>query len=112
MMKERYRNMMEQMSLSEQAKAAFEQKLETVRPMKKRTRVLRVALIAACACLVLIGGAFAAEFISNAVILEFFAGKTISEQESPRDGYAVTFPSLKQYAVDEFSEELPANLSW
>ena len=60
-MKERYRTMMEQVSLSEKARSAFEQKLERIRPAKKGTHVLRTVLIAVCVCVALIGGTFAAE---------------------------------------------------
>ncbi len=57
-MKERYRTMMEQMTLSESRRTAIEEKL-TERPCCRRNR-LYAAVIAACVCIVLMGGVFAA----------------------------------------------------
>ena len=58
-MKERYRNMMEQMKLSENGRAAIEKKLSTTSKTCRYTP-LRTGLAAACVCLVLMGGVFAA----------------------------------------------------
>ena len=58
-MKERYRNMMEQITLSEDSRSVIEQELSK----NSRTRKfgpLRMGLVAACVCIVLMGGVFAA----------------------------------------------------
>ena len=109
-MKERYRSMMEQAVLSEGTKADLLEKLEQKCPARKGARILRAALIAACACVVLIGGAFAAEFISNAGILKFGELKTpeIEIDIQDWDGYKVRFETLKEFSLDEFSEEFTA----
>ena len=58
-MKERYRTMMEQMKLSESSRVAIEEKLNTTTKTIRYTP-LRIGLTAACVCLVLMGGVFAA----------------------------------------------------
>lgn len=109
-MKERYRNMMEQAVLSEQAKAAFEEKLYSARPVKKGGRILRTALIAACACLALVGTAFAVEAITGIGLTEYFQGKLVSfrpgEEEKPAKGYVMDFTDVISYPIESFSEEV------
>lgn len=109
-MKERYRSMMEQAVLSEEAKADLLEKLERKCPAKKGVRVLRAALIAACACVVLIGGTFAAEYISNAGIVEFEVEMTPEVELDTENwsGYQVRFETLKNFSLNEFSEEFTA----
>ena len=63
-MKERYRNMMEQMKLSESNRAAIEEKLNAAAKTHRYTP-LRVGLTAACVCLVLMSGVFAAGQIAR-----------------------------------------------
>ena len=58
-MKERYRNMMEQMKMSENGRNAIEDKLNAT-AKTNRYSPLRVGFAAACVCLVLMGGVFAA----------------------------------------------------
>lgn len=101
-MKERYRNMMEQVSLSDQAKAAFEQKLDNAHPTKKGVRVLRTALVAACVCLALVGGAFAAEHL---------AGVWLGQVESGEDHTAYQVQAdFGQWKLDEMGRQMRADL--
>ena len=109
MMKERYRSMMEQAALSEKAKADLLEKLEQKRPARKGARVLRAALIAACACVVLIGGAFAAEVLTDAPVITFFqkrANDSSGEFAPYLDGYDVVFPGMKNFSSEAFSSEV------
>ena len=101
-MKERYRSMMEQAVLSEQAKAAFEQKLDNAHPTKKGVRVLRTALIAACVCLVLVVGVAA-----GTILRHISTGELVSATRP--DGtvislYEVTIPITK-LPLDALSAE-------
>ena len=102
-MKERYRSMMEQVTLSEETRSAFEQKLERIRPVKTGARILRAALIAACACVVLVGGAFAA----GQVIRHMSAGEPIFATRP--DGNVISFYELTvpitKLPLDALSEE-------
>lgn len=61
-MNERYRNMMEQISLGEGAKARLLERV-TAGERKRHRAPLRAALAAACVCLGLVGGALAAEAV-------------------------------------------------
>ena len=102
-MKERYRSMMGQVTLSEQARAAFKEKLDNVRPAKKGVRVLRTALIAACACVVLVGGAFAAEQVLRHISAEEPVSATRPDGNVV-SFYKVTAPITK-LPLDALSEE-------
>ena len=101
-MKERYRNMMEQVSLSEQAKASFEKKLDNIRPAKTGIRVLRTALIAACACLVLVGGAFAAEHLAGVWLGQVESGEDHSSYQVQAD--------FGQWKLDAMGQQLQEDL--
>ena len=61
-MKERYRKMMEQVSLDEEAKARLLERV-TAGERKRHRAPLRTTLAAACVCLALVGGALAAEAV-------------------------------------------------
>ena len=58
-MKERYRNMMEQMKMTETGRAKIEKSLAETAKVRPNN-FLRIGLAAACVCLVLTGGVFAA----------------------------------------------------
>lgn len=109
-MKERYRNMMEQAVLSEQAKAAFEQKLDNAHPTKKGVRVLRTALIAACVCLALVGGAFAATYIAGFSAFETYEAGNLIFKNVGRiaySGYRLS-GGMAPIPAQEFSDEVRA----
>lgn len=112
-MKERYRSMMEQAVLSEQAKAAFEQKLDNAHPTKKGVRVLRTALVAACVCLVLVGGAFAATQIAGFYDVSIF--ENLRHEGRSYDGYSLVggcrFVPLDELSLEirKLSEQNPAS---
>lgn len=101
-MKERYRSMMEQAVLSDEARSAIEQKLDRTRPTKKSTRVLRTALIAACACVVLIGGAFAAEYVRGVWLGEATIGEDYSSYQVQAE--------FGQWKVEDMGRELQGDL--
>ena len=101
-MKERYRSMMEQATLSDGARSAFERKLDSTRPVKKGTRVLRAALIAACACVVLIGGAFAAEYVRGVWLGEATAGEDYSSYQVQAE--------FGQWKLDDMGRQLQSDL--
>ncbi len=63
-MMEQYKNMMEQMKLSEHSRSAIEQKLAKHTKTRK-VDPLRMGLTAACVCIILIGGVFAAGRIAG-----------------------------------------------
>lgn len=87
-MKERYRNMMEQAILSEQTKADLLEKLEQKRPARKGAPILRAALIAACACVVLVGGAFAATYIAGFSAFEKYEVGELIFKDVGKRGYS------------------------
>ncbi len=101
-MKGRYQSMMEQVTLSEGAKAAFKEKLNGVRPAKQGTRVLRTALIAACVCLLLVGGAFAAEHLAGVWLGQVESGKDHSSYQVKAD--------FDRWKLEELGEQLQADL--
>lgn len=65
-MKKQYRHMMERVTLGEDKKEEIMNELKETRPVRRFARPLRTALIAACACLALVGTAFAAEAVQTA----------------------------------------------
>lgn len=77
-MKERYRNMMEQMKLSENGRAAIEGKL-TEGAKGHRIDLLRSRLVTACICLALMGVALASGKLAQVVLAEPQSGEEHSE---------------------------------
>ena len=77
-MKERYRSMMEQMKLSENSRAAIEGKLSDV-SKGRRNDPLRLGLAAACVCLILMGGVYAAGQLARVLVTEPQSGEDHSE---------------------------------
>ena len=109
-MKERYRSMMEQATLSDGARSSFERKLDSTRPAKKSARVLRTAVIAACACVVLIGGTFAATYVAGFSAFETYeAGDLIFKDvgKIAHSGYRLS-GGMAPIPVQEFSDEVQA----
>lgn len=76
-MRERYRNMMEQITMSDRARRAVLSGLE--QPVRRRNRPLRAVLTAACACLVLMGTAFAVTAFSGVSVSDFFHDGTAED---------------------------------
>lgn len=106
-MKMEYRNMMEQVSLSEPAKNDILEQLEQKSPAKRRIRPLRVALIAACVCLALVGGAFAvSEFIVEPMDVEIDKGHAFGGEETVHDGYKIESEEVQKFPMGNFSEEI------
>lgn len=102
-MKERYRNMMEQVTLSEKAREAVTAKLEQGQKPKRRPSLVRAAVIAACVCLVLVGGALGAEHFSG-------VWTTGEESGTEQSSYRVN-ADLETRPLEELGEELQADLA-
>ena len=100
-MKMEYGKMMEQVSLSEPARADILEQLEQKSPAKRRIRPLRVALIAACVCLALVGGAFAAHL----------SGVWLGEQIVGEDSSSFRVEAnLVQWEMNDLGEQLQSDL--
>ena len=95
MMKASYRHMMEQVTMDERAKAAILECLEA-RGARRRARPTRTALIAACACLALVGTALAAQIIWSV---------RLEDKQDGNPGYSV-FSDLTLWPVERLSEKL------
>ena len=100
-MKERYRNMMEQMKMSENGRIAIEDKLNAT-AKTNRYSPLRVGLAAACVCLVLMGGVFAAGQLAKVRMGSEQSGVEHSEYQVSVD--------LTQEDEKSFSEALVGDL--
>lgn len=100
-MKERYRNMMEQMKLSENYRAKIEKNL-TEPPNGHRNGFLQIALAAACVCLVLMGGVFAAGQLAKVRMGDAQSGEEHSQYQVSVD--------LTQEDAKAFSEKLLSDL--
>lgn len=79
-MKERYQNMMEQVKLSEAGRNAIAQRL-TERATRARKNPLQWGLAAACVCVVLMGGVFAAGQFAKVLVSEPQSGIDHSEYQ-------------------------------
>lgn len=101
-MKERYRNMMEQMKLSENGRAAIKEKLNAVAKTRRYTP-LRTGLTAACVCLILMGGVFAAGQIAKVRMDNAQSGVDHSQYQVSVD--------LTQEDEKTFSEKLMSDLN-
>ena len=77
-MKEQYNTMMKQMKLSDTGRSAIEKNLTTGGKIR-RTTPLRLGLAAACVCIVLIGGVFAAERLGRVEMNDPQSGADHSE---------------------------------
>lgn len=100
-MKEQYRNMMDQMKLSEAGRTAIEQNLTTSGKLR-RTNPLRLGLAAACVCIVLIGGVFAAGRLARVEMNDPQSGADHSE-------YNVSIDLTQEERV--FSDRLVSDLN-
>lgn len=101
-MKKEYQKMMEQVSLSDHAKNDILEQLEQKSPAKRKVRPLRVALIAACVCLALVGGAFAAGHLSGVWMGEQIVGEDSSSFRVEAN--------LVQWKLDDLGEQLQSDL--
>lgn len=100
-MKERYRNMMEQMKLSETGRTAIKDSLAGTAKVQRKD-FLRMGLAAACVCLVLMGGVFAAGQLAKVRMSNAQSGEDHSEYQVSVD--------LTQEEEKSFSEALVSNL--
>lgn len=96
--------MMEQQCLSNSAQQAFYEKVQTSQLRKKTAVVVKIAVIAACICLLIPITVFAVEIISGYSIVEIFEGKTNSNHFDT--GYQVTYPDALSRPLSDFPEEL------
>ena len=102
-MKERYRNMMEQMKLSENGRTAIEEKLNAAVKTRRNTP-LRLGLTAACVCLILMGGVFAAGQLARVRMGDAQSGEDHSE-------YQVSVDLTQEDEEKTFSEKLNNDLN-
>lgn len=109
-MKMEYRNMMEQVSLSEPARADILEQLEQKSPAKRRIRPLRTALIAACVCLVLVGGAFAAASMVDRGEASDYMGEVqinpFTDETEELKGVQFVFEDMRQFRISDFPAEV------
>lgn len=76
---------------------------------RRPARILRAALIAACACVVLVGTAFAVEAVTGSGVIEYILNKSSAVQSGDDriyDGYVTDFSNTKNYPIEAFSEEI------
>lgn len=100
-MTERYKNMMESVELSGEARAAIEETIAAAPAPNRKMRPVRVAVIAACVCLALAGTVFAAELLPKL--------RVETHDTSPLDGSpAIGFSTVIEYDGDVI-EEYPAD---
>ena len=69
-MKQEYRHMMEQVKLDDAAREAILSGIQEKKVPRRTARPLRVALIAACVCLALVGTAFAANAATSGLVFD------------------------------------------
>ena len=100
-MKERYRSMMEQMKLSENSHTAIERKLAD-KAKSEKNDPLRLGLAAACVCLILMGGVYAAGQLARVLVTEPQSGEDHSEYHVSVD--------LTGEEEKSFSKEIVADL--
>lgn len=102
-MKNKYRHMMEAVTLSPIARTAIEEKLNTV-PQKRRSHPLRAAVAAACFCLLTPVTALGIGYLQGTVTL----GRQTSSVEAA--SYNVV-ADVAQWSMDDFSEALQADMA-
>ena len=103
-MKERYRNMMEKMKLSEAGRIAIEEKTAE-KPNAVGRKFPRLGLAAACVCLILVGGVLAAGRLGGGSVR--LSGTMSGEEYS---GYQISV-DLTQEDEKIFSEKLVDDLN-
>lgn len=101
-MKNRYRGMMEQVTMSEQGRAELLHKLGETGGAQRGHRTLRTVLAAACACLVLVGGAFAAEHLAGVWLGQVESGEDHSSYQVKAD--------FGQWKLEHLGERLQSDL--
>lgn len=102
-----YREIMEKQHMSQEGKAAFYVKLEKEQiPSRKATRILRLATVAACLCLCLVGIVAATELALGKSVIELFTGDT--KTEYGYSGFEVSFEGVKDYPLSAFSQTAQA----
>lgn len=101
-MKERYRTMMEQMELSENIRTAIEESLAKNSKVR-RNNFLRIALAAACICLILTGGVFAAGQLARVFISQSQSSEEHSEFHVSIDPLLYDKNALQQQPDKQFS---------
>lgn len=102
-MKNKYRHMMEEVTLSPAARSAIEETLNAV-PQKRRIRPLRAAIAAACICLLIPVTALGVAYLQSTVTL----GRQTSSVE--KASYNIV-TDVTQRSLDDFSDALRADLA-
>ncbi len=102
-MREQYRHMMERVTLDEDKKEEIMNQLREAKPARRFPRPLRTALIAACACLLLMGSAFAAVYAMGG-----FASVELQETESGKPGYGLTGGDFRFLSAESLTDEVLA----
>ena len=102
-MKDDYTKLMVQQHTTAYGDAAFFEKLEKVQP-KKRIPAWKVAVIAACVCLIIPGCVWAAETIFGVTTVEQMKRPTYDNK--PGVGIDIKYENLEDYHIEDFSEHL------
>ncbi len=102
-MSDTYKHMMEEVSLSPQAKQRFLGKLVTAKPNTAK-RVFRAAALAACLCLTIVTAVFAMDTLFDLGLLEIVKRPLAGTQE-PGIGYNVDFYAPTPRPVTDFAEK-------
>ncbi len=103
-MNEIYKSMIVQQKLSEEAKAAFYEKLECARIKKQAKPVLRWAAIAACILLLIPVTVLAVENIFGIVLLNRSEQVIVNDQ--PGIGLEIRFDNVLPHPITAFSQRL------
>ena len=106
----KYRDTMESIRFSDEQKDAMTAALShAASPARRRIPVLRTALIAAVACLVLIGSALAVTVLHSAGRIDpFGTGEKKEEIGVNNPGYTVTYEA-RRFPLSDFSDQILAD---
>lgn len=99
-----YRKVMEQQSLSDQAKQAIYRKLQRKEEVKTQPFVLRAAIVAACILLMIPVTVYAVKTIFGVSVVEIIKGNTKTGKFGT--GYEVDYPDLSSRQLSDFPEEI------
>ena len=103
-MTNRYCEMMQRQSLSQQAKEAICDRLRGNEERKTRPMLVRAAIVAACLAVMIPVTAYAAESIFGVSIVQIIRGDTPAGK--PGTGYRVDHPGLTGRPLTDFPEEI------
>jgi len=103
-MNEAYTKFMLQQDLSRDADAAFYEKLENG-TQKKRIPAWKVAVVAACICLIIPGCVWAAETIFGVTKVTVCERPTYVDNQ-PGTGLDIVYENIEDYHIEDFSDHL------